>query len=329
MLSHFKEVKEGTKPKVRYLIYGCYRSGQDKLILPINIDLLKNKFLTYKINGIKKQHHFELNLSDTDLREFINLLEININANDYDNQLRNIFELLKTHFVCDDFDAEYYYYNNALNEIKKIAIQPNKNDRKISKKEFIENINHKTILFNKWFLELKGEKQYFKEIKNRYFTKLNKEPFVRIFLIELPSTYNKNDLKDLVFLVSKKFSNLSKREPKPFCPYIHFYNIKENDLIDLKTELQNENFNFIDGFAFYGAEFSPKQITLRANNSNQIKIKLINELSHIEDILNFLSARTKEVYQFYLTNKFFSASIRSVKQVNIQIRQIASIKGLL
>jgi len=27
MLSHFKEVKEGIKPKVRYLIYGHYHSG--------------------------------------------------------------------------------------------------------------------------------------------------------------------------------------------------------------------------------------------------------------------------------------------------------------
>jgi len=270
-----------------------------------------------------------LQLSDNDLQEFIDLLEININANDYDNQLRNIFDLLKTHFVCDDFEAEYYYYNNALNEIKRIAVQPNEDDRTISKKEFIEKINNKTILFNKWFLELKGEKQYIKGIKDRYFTKLNKEPFERFFLIELPSTYNKSDLKDLVFLVSKKFSKLSKREPKPFFPYIYFYNIEERDLIDLKTELQNEDFNFIDGFAFYGAEFSPKQISIRANHSNQLKIKFINEFTQIENILKFLNDRTKEVYQFYLTSEFFSTSISSVKQVNIQIRQIAYIKGIL
>lgn len=60
MLSHFNEAKINNNPNIHYHLYGCYKTGQNKLSLPIDIDFLKDKLLSYKANGIQKKHHDEL-----------------------------------------------------------------------------------------------------------------------------------------------------------------------------------------------------------------------------------------------------------------------------
>ena len=137
MLSHFKN---GKTPKINYLLYGHYKAGQNKLSLPITVKFLKDNFLTYTSSRVKHEHHIELGLSDADLQEFIDLLTIDINAKEYQLQLTDIISSLSTNFSCDTFDSEYYFYNNALNEIRKIAIEDNIVNRRISKKKlFKEN----------------------------------------------------------------------------------------------------------------------------------------------------------------------------------------------
>ena len=47
MLDHYKKVVEGNAAPINYRLYGHYKSGQAKLILPIDVDYLKNNFLSY------------------------------------------------------------------------------------------------------------------------------------------------------------------------------------------------------------------------------------------------------------------------------------------
>lgn len=110
MLSHYKEVKDGTVPRIKYIIYGFFKSGQRKLNLPINLTFLKNSFLTYTKEKVQHCHYSELGLNDEDLTEFLSLLSININAKDYNDQLKNILALLKKEFNCSDFEAENFFY---------------------------------------------------------------------------------------------------------------------------------------------------------------------------------------------------------------------------
>lgn len=123
MLNHFKNAKDGKSKRVKYYLNGCYKSGHEKLKQPISVEFLKSNFLTYKRDNVTYRHYESLGLTDDDLREFISLLSININATDYDSQLNSILELLKKQFGCSDFEAENYYYNNALNIIKSLAIE--------------------------------------------------------------------------------------------------------------------------------------------------------------------------------------------------------------
>jgi len=328
MLNHFKKVKEGTASKINYHIYGHYKSGQDKLSLPIDITFLKEKFLTYKSSGAEYKHHKELKLSDIDLEEFLDLLSIDINAKEYQLQLKEIITNLSTSFSCDLFDAEYYFYNNSLNEIRKIAIEDDINKRIISKKEFLNRINNKKILFNKWFIELKGLKAHNKELKSKHFRTLNKSPFERFFIIELPVSYNISEIKEIIQIISKRYSSLSKREPTTFCPYICFLNITDSELLLLKNQLFDEDFNFIDGVPYSGSKFSIKAIKTKATYYNQIEIKVLKNSSEVNLLLPEIT-KTKQVFHFYFTNPQIIIHDSAIKTVAIQIADLNHIKEII
>lgn len=329
MLDHYKEVTNGTKHRINYKLYGYFHSGQTKLTLPIDSTFLKDHFLTYTENKVKYYHHTKHSLTDTQLEDFISLLNIDISALEYQSQVSKISTLMTSQFGCTPFEAEHFYYNNALKTIKDIAVEGNIAKRKISKLDFLKKIDFKRILFNEWFVTYKGKAKLFRELRTHYFTGLNTSPFERLFIIELPTTnYVRAELKDLILTISIKWSKLSAREPNPFCPYMYLHNIPPQELLDLKKELYSEGFTFIDGFDFDGSEFNPKSISKTANNSNSIKLKILNKFEHIDLTVSEI-IKTKEIYQFYSTNPFFDISYPSVKQVKIQFSQLTDIKKII
>ncbi len=328
MLSHYKEVKEGRKPKIKYKIYGHYKSGQSKLPSPITIDFLKTKFLSYRRDGINYEHHIVLGLSDNDLAEFLDLLDIDIKARTYDAQLNKIIKILQAEFSCDKFEADHFYYSNALQTIKDIAIKSNVSDRVISKGDFLNKINKKELLFDLWLLKLKGKEKHFRALRKKYFSSLNTSPFERFFLFEVPDSFKQNELKELLFTISRKWSKLTKRTTEPFCPYVYLHNLPKEKLIEIKVELQNEDFSFIDGYDFQGASFSHNSLVKQASHNNVIKIKILNELDYIDLVLSDISA-TKEVYQFFLSSPFYDNSSNELKHVKIQINELTDIKEII
>lgn len=329
MLDHYKKVTNGTKKQINYKLYGYFQSGQTKLTLPIDSTFLKDHFLTYTKNKVKHYHHRKHSLTDTQLDDFISLLTIDISALEYQLQVSKISTLLMKQFECKIFEAEHFFYNNALKVIKDIAVEGNIAKRKISKSEFLKKIDNKRVLFNEWFVTYKGEAQLFAALRAQYFTGLNTSPFERFFIIEVPTTnYVRAILKDLILTISEKWSKLSKREPQPFCPYIYLHGIPQQELFNLKQELYSENFTFIDGFDFEGSEFNPKSISKSANSSNSIKLKILNKFEHIDLTIREIT-KTKEIYQFYSTKPFFDISYQNIKQTQIQFLQITDIKRII
>ncbi|MGC9934866.1 DUF4297 family anti-phage-associated protein [Priestia aryabhattai] len=329
MLEHYKDVKNGLKTSVNYYLYGHYKSGQDKLILPLTKNFLKEKFLTYKKDKITQYHHDELNLLDQDLDDFITKLTLDINALNYDDHLENILKMLEMQFNCSRFEAEHFYYNNALKVIKDIATKNDVTERVISKKDFLNKIDKRQLLFDEWFVRFKGKKKLLSNLRQEYFTNLNTSPFERFFLIEIDkNNYLRSELKELVFFISKKWSNISKREPIPFCPYIYVHNISQSALIELKKDLHRENFNFVDGFNFQGASFSKKSICITANHENQIKIKIVNKIEYLDLIIEETS-KTKEIYQFYRQKPYFNLDNASIKHVSIQYENLNDLKEII
>ncbi len=329
MLTHFMNDKNNGKSPIKYTLYGYYKSGHHKLVLPISVDDLKDNFLTYTEKGVKQFHHININASDFDLGNFISHLEINIHAQEYDEQLKSVLDLLKSWFSCNDFEAEFFYYNNALNAIRELAIKNDINDRTITKSDFLSKINSKAILFNSWFLEFKGFKKHFKELRTEYFTGLNSSSFDRFFLLEIDNAkYLRADLKELIFLISKKWSKISRREANPFCPYIYIHGIDESELIDLKRELSSEEFVFTDGYSFHGADFNVKSILIKPNSNNGILLKFLNEQNHLEQVLA-KSTKTKEIYQFYYNRPYYINDSCGLKHTKIQIQELKNIKEII
>ena len=128
MLKDYAKRLAGKEDIYKYTLYGHYPSGHDKLTLPLTIEYLKDNFLTYNeypiVKKVKTKRtiyvHKDLNINDQQLSDFINLLTIDINASSYDVQLKDIFSLLSRKFSCTNFEAEFYYYNNAISKIKEM-----------------------------------------------------------------------------------------------------------------------------------------------------------------------------------------------------------------
>lgn len=330
MLTHYKKLKDNNKPFINYMIYGKYKSGQEKLILPLDREYLIKYFLTYTKDKIKKYHHIELGLSENDLDNFTSLLKIDVNAKEYKEQYQFIINLLKECFACTEMEAEYCYYSNALKIIFNLAIKDKDSSRKISKYDFLKQIDKKEFLFNAWFIKLKGKKKYYKILKDQYFKSgLNTSPFERFFLIELlENNFNIADLKILILGIQKKWSKLSKREKQSFCPYIYIHGINNEDLVNVKTCLRDEGYFCIDGFDFCNAPYSAKSIVRQATYHNKIKLKILNKVEHINLAIAEIS-KTIEIYQFYLNSPYYQSVESNVKHIKIQIENLRDIEEIL
>jgi hypothetical protein len=336
MLNHFKEVKLGNKPEIKFKLRGYYKSGQSKLILPITIQILKDSFLTYtrteKISNIntkvKHFHHTELGLTDTDLSEFIGLLEIDINAVEFEKQFKEIVSHFKRTFNCSEFSAEFYFYNSALRVIRDISKDSNQLNRNITKAEFLNRVNNSRILFNEWFVLIKGEKVHFANLRKEYFCNINVLFKERFFLVEIePISYTRSDLKILLNLIIKNYTKIIS-QPNPFCPYLYIHGIDDAELIELKKDLTEDEIIISDGFDFEGAEFNVKSIVKKPTLSHQIKLKFLNKLDYLNNTLN-LTGRRSEIYQFYLNDIFFDYNSNSIKEVKIQIDNLSKIINIL
>ena len=329
MVTHYiTEKRNGNKP-IKYFLYGYFKDGHEKLEYPITLENLKENFLTFTEKKQKQYHHINIGATDTELQEFLSYLEIDINAQEYESQVTSLLDLFKKEFNCNDFEAEFYYYNNALSVIKKIAVETDINNRKITKAVFLKMINSKSILFNIWFLEYKGQKALFRKLKGEYFTSLNTSPFDRFFLMEIDrSNYKRAELKELIFIISKKWTKISRRESRPFCPYVFIYGIENTELIELKRELSDEDFFFLDGFPFQGAKFNVKSLLIQPNYNNQYSIKFINEISHLDEVIKE-SRKTKEIYQFYIKDPFYENHSPNLKHIKIEIKELKNIKEII
>lgn len=325
MLSHYA-ASQSNGTTLHYKMYGNYCSGQEKLPTTIDVPFIKAKFLTHTEKGVRHEHHSELGLSDDDILDFLNHLSIDINALSFDKQEKFIITKLKDVFSCNEFEAEYYYYNNALRIVKQLSIQHNKKDRTISKRNFISRINNKQALFDIWFLKFKGVKTYCQSVKAQYFSPKNVSPFERFFLIDCDSKISEVELKSLLLKISNNWSRLSKKEVRPFCPYIYLHNISENTLLNIKKALLSDDVYFRDGYDFKGSDFSSKSICKKATAYNEIKLKIINELILIDDVINSISA-TREIYQFFITEPYFVNQHH--RHIQIQIEETKNISAMI
>jgi len=329
MVTDFATLKRSGRTHIKYHLYGHYKTGQNKLKLPLDREYLKKHFLIYKSAGKKIEHHKDLKLTDADIDKFLTLLSIDINALSYEDQIESIIDSLKSEFNCSEDDARDYYYNNSLRVIKEFSVQQKISERTISRKNYIGRIDKKEDLFNSWYAGFLGRDKFFKKIRKDHFTTLNVSAFDRFFLIEVnASNYVRNELKETIHTISKKWSKLSAKEILPFCPFVLVSGISESELIEIKKELFSEKFGFVDGYSFLGSDFSIDKMLESANHQNKVKIKIINETSQLDSIL-YRSTATKQIFQFYRNKPFYINKNENLKHVKVQIHNINEILKII
>lgn len=304
---------------IKYKIYGYYKSGHAKLVLPINIEFFKNNFLNLK--AFK-----DLTINEGELESFLSSLEIDIAAKEYEQQEIDIFNELKKLFNCNDFEAEYFYYNNSLRIVKELSTNQDINKRNITKREFIDKINKKESFFNQWYLIKKGLSNYCSMIKNEYFSSFNLSPFERFFIIECDSTISDAEIKSLLAMIGNKYSKIERTNQYSFCPYIYLYGLPESRIKNVLKNLHNDSIIFIDGYDYKDAEFSVKSIIKKATFHNGLKLKILYNIESLDSVLKNVH-QTREIYQFYIKTPIYENT--NHKHIKIFVEQTIHINKII
>ena len=301
MLRHFAANKNKS---YQYKLYGHYKSGQDSIPDGYDVDFAKAKFFTYKENGVNHVLHNELNLTDADLRKFLGRLELQLDANSYEEQYEEVISQLQLVIGCTEYDARFFYYNNAVAFVKRIAIKKTKPGRTVTKLQFLSEIGKKQELFDKWYIEFIGSEKYYKAARKQFFTNTNISPAHRFFLIDCDVTSTDTELADIIIEISKKWGKASKREPSPFCPYFYLHGLPETRLSNVKKLLIENEYYIWDGHEYKGASFNPTALSRPINSFLGIRAKIINKQTEIDAVLDVCNS-AKSVYQFFLQKPFY------------------------
>ncbi|AUR01501.1 DUF4297 family anti-phage-associated protein [Phaeobacter inhibens] len=330
MLSHFKEGLTDGQPSIKYKLSGYFESGQDKLILPLDIEFLKEHFLTKATKGVTVRQHEQLKVSDLELNTFLEALSIDVHAARFEEQFEAIIDALAKQFDCSPFAAEFFYYNNALRVIKELSIQNDEALRIITKGEFLKRIETSSILFEEWFVAKRGKARYYQRLRNEYFINgLNVSSAERLFIVHVSKdSYQRVDVKDLLKTISRKYSKLSKREARPFSPYTLLCGIDDKEILALKQELRNEGFRFLDGYDFKDAAFDRNSISRTASFENGPELRIFSCLAEAQQTFqSFL--RSREIYEFYGTRPVSGFGDDAIKHTRFQIPDHKDIKNII
>jgi len=330
MLAHYKEgLKAGRKP-IKYQLSGHFAAGQSKLTLPLDIEFLKTNFLTTTSKEVTTRKHEDLGVSDGELEDFLQALTIDVNADKFDDQFAKIVKMLGSYFNCKPFTAEFFYYNSALRVIKELSIEGDATRRIISKQAFLSRIDTSSVIFDEWFIAKQGKAKYFADLRLNYFgSSLNVSPADRLFLIHIATgTYDRNTAKALLKVIARKYSKLSKRESKPFSPYVLLLGPSEIELAALKQELHEEGLGFADGHDFNGAQFDSRSISRTAIAEHGPQLRIFTDLSEARETFQSFK-RSREIYEFYVTEPVDSFADGAIRHETFQIPNYKDIDRII
>jgi len=305
MLRHFHAAGCPSDQTFRYRLYGHYRSGQHKLALPLTDEFLKEHFLTYAKGKQSHEVHEELAITDAQLCAFRALLDIDVNAQSYDDQQAKVLKLLVSEIPeCSTGDALNFFYPVAINVVQGLAIEASEAKRKITKDQFLKAVNRKEVVFSAWLREHLGRQYFARMIRRRYFyfgrTKMPKA--ARFFVIEMTDEHELDKATSMLIRIGLFFSHKElQRTPAAdrFCPYVLLRGVTTAQLIELKASLWTQGVAFNDGYPFQGAEFSPSMLAAAPSKETLWTIKFVPDEQQLAPTIAACIGSLVEVYDFY------------------------------
>ena len=311
---------------LKYKLYGYYRSGADKLSLPLTLDFVKKHFLTYTEKGVVHEFHTENGISDDQINSFLTDLEINLHAQEYGEQEAAVQQSIKKVFRVRAEQQVEFYYNQALGIVRKLCTSPNIADRQITKKAFVDALtNGASKTFDAWYLEKRGRAQYCKFIRSKYFSTYNLSPAPRFFLIDANGS-SVAQLVKLLKLIKIKYAKFGLREAKPFCPFVYVHNVTEADMALVMGQLTNDQLVVRDGYAFRGAVFDAQALATIIQKDQRVDLKVLYTIDELNQTLALIRG-SKQIYQFYLDDSYFT--IADDSDIKIYISELNDIQSII
>lgn len=326
MLKHFKNHKTDT---FKYKLYGFYKDGQGKLMLPLTVEFVKDKFLTFKEKGTKHKLYSELELSDADISLFVSRLEVDINAMSFVKQNELLLKMIRQYWNCSQIEAENFYYPLILKLVREIATDKIEENRTIDKNTFIEKIiAHKNPLVDIWFAKKCVSNEYCKSMHKMYFcNRMNMNPYERFFLIDCDNSIADVEIKQMVITICNKWSKFSIRDTNPFVPYFYLNGLSNDRLLKIKELLYSDGMFVNDGYPFRLSSFKPRVMSQKPVGG-QCTIKIIDKIEFINDVLHSIQDRTRIIYQFYLDKPYFDIK-EEYKLISIYIESTKDVEQII
>jgi hypothetical protein len=159
MLNHF--VNPHTANDLQYILYAHFENETPGSEPTINLKKLK-EILTYKEAKVEKHYEIENGISDTSLEKFLAQFKF-VFGTEFLAQQQQVINLFKKKFNCSAYEADNHFYNNALRVVIDLAIKKAVVERTITKKNFLQAVDTRKILFNSWFIQLRSKKEYLKQ----------------------------------------------------------------------------------------------------------------------------------------------------------------------
>lgn len=219
-------------------------------------------------------------------------------------------------------DESIIFHSRASNFLRNLVVNNSPNqisNRTCTKNDLIELFkNDRKVIFENSFRFFKGEDSYFKKIKKDFFTANNVDKTIKIFVIELDGSESKSEIVLLLKTISEKYFKQLTRDIKGEAPFIFFRNINSQRSIEVKEQLVEAKLIFKDGYDFLNSKFNLISITSKSSKENRISIKIVNNKTELNQVIDFNFNAMKEVYQFFKSKPLLIS--QDIKETNIEIQ---------
>ena len=312
MLKGFLNLDVSARETRHFHLYGYYKDSTPGESHPklqeLKAALIQRKRVQ-KADGKFQMQDIDLQAklcaTDADLRLFAERLTIHI-GEEYEGHKKKVVAALKDEMRVTAIEAEEHLYPSALTLVSSLATGDTLAKRRTTKDQFCSQLMPSRTLINSWLLREKGDSTFCREMRQCHFSKHNIDPAHRFFIVDCTHPVAEADLLSLLHTLRCKWSSHTirrKSDPERYAPYIFLRGLTDKQLIALKSSLQSEDIDFVDGYAFAGASFNTKQVTKPQTYKNRISLRFLNCGA---DLTATLSAVTGErfIYDFFLDKPF-------------------------
>lgn len=293
MVADFVERQAASLP----ITYRLYAHFQDASQAPYQLSLNDLKeVLTYTEKSVKVVYHVDRGIGDDLLLLFLERFAI-VSGKPFEDQQEDVLCAIERVFICSRTDADFLYYNNALRLVLNLSIQPTVALRTITRRDFLGRINRKTPLFNLWYSEIKGAREYCglarRQISSSDALGARKERL--IFLDQ--SYFGGNDAKDDAQRCATFIQRMQEQyffPRKTHCadiPLTFVIDASPSMILDTKKELLSRHVIFNDGYEHI--EFTPTLFSERPLlNLRRVGKRASDKIEKASYLVRLLSAET-------------------------------------